>query len=310
MSPTSCRTTSMRSGWCICCSRARASCTAGATRPISGCRSTARCSPSPHGFAYDKGDIVFVLRQYERLAAHWRAVLPAGAMLDVSYEALVADPEATLRAVLGFCGLPWDARCLDHAVHGRLIRTASAWQARQPVYRHSAGAARRYAPYLGELATLLDEAVLREAAPAAASAGDDARQPHRGVAAAGAQARHHQQAVVVRRADLRVAVHARSACCGAAPRRRRETAARRRNRAVAAVTTMVTSASAAGGRGAGRRQRRVVADHAEMAQQAGDAGQRHVHRRRLPMLAGLHQVGRLRRRAGRRSGRSRSGAGR
>ncbi len=112
---------------------------------------------SPHGFTYDQGDIVFVLRQYALLAAHWRAVLPPGSMMEVAYEALVAAPEPTLRAVLEFCGLAWDARCLDPASHGRLIRTASAWQARQPVYRHSAGSARRYAAYLGDLAALLAE---------------------------------------------------------------------------------------------------------------------------------------------------------
>ncbi len=112
---------------------------------------------APHAFTYDQGDIVFVLREYERLAAHWREVLPVDAMMEVSYEALVAAPEPGARAMLGFCGLHWDARCLDHPRNERLIRTASAWQARQPVYRGSVGVAQRYAPYLGELRSLLDD---------------------------------------------------------------------------------------------------------------------------------------------------------
>ena len=107
---------------------------------------------APHAFAYDRGDIAFVLRAYQRLAAHWRAALPADAMMEVHYEALVTAPEATVRAALAFCGLAWDPRCLDHAAHARLIRSASGWQARQPLYRESVGAARRYAPWLGELA--------------------------------------------------------------------------------------------------------------------------------------------------------------
>jgi len=113
---------------------------------------------APHEFAYDQDDIAFVLRCYDRLAAHWRAVLPAGTMLEVPYEDLVAAPEAMARRMLDFCGLPWDQRVLDHTVHDRMIRTASAWQARQPVYAGAAGTARRYAPFLGALGTLLDEA--------------------------------------------------------------------------------------------------------------------------------------------------------
>lgn len=111
---------------------------------------------APHDFAYDQDDIAFVLRGYARLAAHWRAVLPAEAMLEVPYEALVTAPDATVRQVLAFCGLHWDARCLDPGASRRLIRTASAWQVRQKVHAGAVGTARRYAPWLGALAALPD----------------------------------------------------------------------------------------------------------------------------------------------------------
>ena len=45
--------------------------------------------------------------------AHWRAVLPAGAMLDVSYEEVVDNLEQQARRLIDFCGLPWDDRCLS-----------------------------------------------------------------------------------------------------------------------------------------------------------------------------------------------------
>jgi tetratricopeptide (TPR) repeat protein len=131
---------------------------------------------APHEFAYDQDDIVFVLRSYERLAAHWRAVLPAERMMEVCYEAMVAEPEATARAVVAFCGLPWDARCLEHTANRRLIRTASAWQARQPVYSDAVGSARRYAPYLGALAALHSDAGTSHAASAAATSATTASQ--------------------------------------------------------------------------------------------------------------------------------------
>src|SRR5262249_31836267 len=51
-------------------------------------------------------------RAYEDLMTHWRRVLPAGAMLDVQYEDLVADFESQARRLLAYCGLDWDDRCL------------------------------------------------------------------------------------------------------------------------------------------------------------------------------------------------------
>ena len=136
---------------------------------------------APHAFAYDQGDIVFLLRQYERLATHWRAVLPAETLLEVRYEAMVAAPEATARTVLAFCGLEWEPGCLDPAPPPRLIRTASAWQVRQPIYTDAAGAAGRFAPWLGALAELLTAGGTSPAASAAATAATTASQsPVRG----------------------------------------------------------------------------------------------------------------------------------
>ncbi len=111
---------------------------------------------SPHDYAYDQGDIVCLCREYERLAAHWRAVLPEGVMCEVQDQTLVGDVEGTARRVVAFCGLDWDAACLRHAGRPGMIRTASAWQARQDVHGGSVGRWRRYAPYLGELAALAD----------------------------------------------------------------------------------------------------------------------------------------------------------
>ena len=42
--------------------------------------------------------------------------------------------------------------------NGRVVKTASLWQARQPVYTTSVGRWRRYAPWLGELKELLPAA--------------------------------------------------------------------------------------------------------------------------------------------------------
>lgn len=101
-------------------------------------------------FATDLTSLGAYYRQYERLMAHWKAVLDI-AMMDVSYEALIADQEALTRRILEFCGLPWDERCLNFYDTGRAVTTASYNQVRQPIYRKSVQRWKHYEPYLEPL---------------------------------------------------------------------------------------------------------------------------------------------------------------
>ena len=86
---------------------------------------------------------------------HWRAVLPADRLLDVDYEEATAEPEATARRLVAFCGLEWDDACLRPEQNPDAVKTANKWQARQPVYRTSVDRWRKYEPWLGELRGLL-----------------------------------------------------------------------------------------------------------------------------------------------------------
>jgi hypothetical protein len=124
--------------------------------PIDTCLSiffTRFATPQP--FAYSRDDLVFYFRQYERLMAHWRAVLPPERFLEVDYEALIGDREQVTRGIIAFCGLDWDDACLRPEHNNREVRTASLWQARQPVYATSVARWRHYEPWLGELRGLL-----------------------------------------------------------------------------------------------------------------------------------------------------------
>jgi len=103
-------------------------------------------------FACDLGELGRYYRAYEALMSHWRAVLPAGAMLEIRYEDVVADLEREARRMLAFCGLAWDARCLAFHRTERPVRSASAVQVRQPLYADSIG---RWRPYAAELGPLL-----------------------------------------------------------------------------------------------------------------------------------------------------------
>jgi hypothetical protein len=106
-------------------------------------------------FAARKDDLVFVYQQYLRMMDHWRKVLPPEIFLDVQYERLIADREAETRRLIAFTGLDWDDSCLRPEQNERSINTASAWQARQPVYASSMQRWRHYEPWLGELRQLL-----------------------------------------------------------------------------------------------------------------------------------------------------------
>ena len=105
-------------------------------------------------FGSDRSDIVFHYRQYQRMMAHWREALPPDRLIEVDYEALVADPEPQVRRLISACGLDWNDACLEPHRNTGKITTASFWQARQPIYRSSVERWRRYEPWLGELRQL------------------------------------------------------------------------------------------------------------------------------------------------------------
>jgi tetratricopeptide (TPR) repeat protein len=104
----------------------------------------------PHPFAFDLGQLGQYYREYERLMARWAKVLPVP-IFDLPYESLTADQEAVSRRLLAFCGLEWDDRCLHFHETNRPIRTASALQVRQPMYRTSVGRWKHYAAHLKPL---------------------------------------------------------------------------------------------------------------------------------------------------------------
>jgi tetratricopeptide (TPR) repeat protein len=96
----------------------------------------------------------FYYRQYEKLMAHWREVLPIP-MYEVRYEELVARPEPIIRKLIDFCGLPWNDACLAFHENRRAVHTVSRMQVRQPVYTGSVGRWQRYAAHLEPLRAAL-----------------------------------------------------------------------------------------------------------------------------------------------------------
>lgn len=90
-------------------------------------------------------------QDFEDLADYWRHSIECGDDLAgrypqvfrvQSFEQLIEDTEAQTREILEFCGLDFDAACLQPHTVKRVIRTASSAQVRQPIVRGHGSAAR------------------------------------------------------------------------------------------------------------------------------------------------------------------------
>ena len=123
----------------------------------------------PLPYACDKEHLAFLYRCYERVMAYWASVIPAGTILAVDYEELVADQEQVTRRMIDFLGLEWSDACLRPEDNQRLVGTVSMWQVRQSVYQSSTERWRHYEPWLGALAGLLNGSESDPIEPASAS---------------------------------------------------------------------------------------------------------------------------------------------
>lgn len=110
-----------------------------------------------YSFSYDLDELADYYVAYRRHMAHWHEVLP-GRILDVSYEALVQDPDTHARRIVAWCGLPWEDAVLEYHRQDRVAMTASAAQVRRAPYTDSIGAWRRAEAGLAGVREKLDRA--------------------------------------------------------------------------------------------------------------------------------------------------------
>lgn len=115
-------------------------------------------------FSYDLADMGRYYRDYVRLLAAIDDARP-GLVHRVHYEAMVEDTEAQVRALLAYCGLAFDAACLEFHKNDRAVRTASSEQVRQPIFREGTEAWQPFESHLGPLKDALGDVL--EAYPSA-----------------------------------------------------------------------------------------------------------------------------------------------
>ena len=105
-------------------------------------------------YALDLEHIGHYYREYRRLMAHWKTQFGAD-IFDLDYDALVSDPAPNFARLCTFLDLPWSGSVPNVAVRSTVIKTASSWQVREPLYKTSSGRARNYHAQLGSLRAML-----------------------------------------------------------------------------------------------------------------------------------------------------------
>lgn len=100
-----------------------------------------------YDYSYDLLDIAAYYQRFDKLMTHWRTLLP-GRVLELSYEALVADQQHETERLLAHCGLGWSDACLDFHANTAPVSTPSAAQVRRPLYRDAVDRWRMHADAL------------------------------------------------------------------------------------------------------------------------------------------------------------------
>jgi len=103
---------------------------------------------SYYAYAFGLRETAGYYVKFDRLVRHFEARLPPERFRTVNYEDIVTDFEPNVRALLDFCGLPFEQACLDFHENAGPVATASAAQVRQPLYTSALARWKRYRPAL------------------------------------------------------------------------------------------------------------------------------------------------------------------
>jgi predicted Zn-dependent protease len=109
-----------------------------------------------HAYSFSLDDIGRYYRDYVELMAHFDRLMP-GRIHRVFYEKMIEDTDGEVRRLLTYCELPFEESCLRFYENERPVRTPSAQQVRQPIYRAGMEHWRNYEPWLQPLKDALGD---------------------------------------------------------------------------------------------------------------------------------------------------------
>ena len=101
-------------------------------------------------FTYDLKDLAGYYNNYVELMDHWDKVLP-NQILSINYEDVVNNFEESVNQILEYCEIPFENECLEFYKSKRSVKTPSAEQVRQPIYKSGMDYWKNYETYLDEL---------------------------------------------------------------------------------------------------------------------------------------------------------------
>jgi tetratricopeptide (TPR) repeat protein len=109
-----------------------------------------------HRYANDLTSIGRYIRLHDAMVAFWADRVPDRVHI-VDYEALTADPEPAIRALVAFAGLDWEQACLHPERAERRVETLSFASVRQPIGRGAVAGWRAFETDLQPMLRALDD---------------------------------------------------------------------------------------------------------------------------------------------------------
>ena len=107
-------------------------------------------------FTYSLEDLGNYYTDYIRAMNHWQNVYGKD-IYTVHYDNVINKTEETIRELIDYCELPFEKECLEFYNSSRPVKTPSAEQVRQPIYRSGLNYWKNYEKHLLPLKKIIDE---------------------------------------------------------------------------------------------------------------------------------------------------------
>ena len=107
-------------------------------------------------FTYSLEDLGNYYIDYIRAMNHWHNIYGKD-IYTVHYDNVINETEETIRELIDYCELPFEKECLEFYNSSRPVKTPSAEQVRQPIYKSGLNYWKNYEKHLLPLKKIIDE---------------------------------------------------------------------------------------------------------------------------------------------------------
>ena len=107
-------------------------------------------------FTYSLEDLGNYYTDYINAMNHWHNIYGKD-IFTVHYDNVINKTEETIRELIDYCNLPFEKECLEFYKSSRPVKTPSAEQVRQPIYKSGLNYWKNYEKHLVPLKKIIDE---------------------------------------------------------------------------------------------------------------------------------------------------------